>query len=136
MNIFISQIFIFVCNSIISVIYYKVYNELPGVGADAKTLISVIYYNMYNVTKWAQRAHQNGRKRCTGNTPHLAALRRTRNGATVQRATLHTWQHRGTRNGATVQRATLHTWHHRGTRNENKKNGLQLAARERLKHSI
>ena len=40
MNIFISQIFIFVCNSI----------------------ISVIYYNMYNVTKWAPfEAHQDGR---------------------------------------------------------------------------
>lgn len=97
MNIFISQIFIFVCNSIISVIYYKVYNELPGVGADAKTLISVIYYNMYNVTKWAQRAHQNGRKRCTGNTPHLAPSRH---------------------------------------QERKQKNGLQLAARERLKHSI
>lgn len=127
MNIFISQIFIFVCNSIISVIYYKVYNELPGVGADAKTLISVIYYNMYNVTKWAQRAHQNGRKRCTGNTPHLAASRRTRNGAKVQTGnTPHLAALRRTRTGATVQRKTLHTWHHRGTRNENKKTGCNL----------
>lgn len=30
MNIFISQIFIFVYNSLISVMYYKGYNELPG----------------------------------------------------------------------------------------------------------
>lgn len=27
--------------------FYKVYNELPGVGAAIKTLISVILYNMY-----------------------------------------------------------------------------------------
>lgn len=33
----------------ISVICYKAYNELPRVGAAAKTLISVIFYNMYNV---------------------------------------------------------------------------------------
>lgn len=33
----------------ISVICYKAYNELPGVGTTAKTLISVIFYNMYNV---------------------------------------------------------------------------------------
>ena len=29
---------------------YKVYNELPKMGTDAKALISMIYY-MYNVTK-------------------------------------------------------------------------------------
>lgn len=51
MNIFISQTFLFVNNSLISVIYYKAYNELPGVGTAAKSLKSVIYYNMYNVTK-------------------------------------------------------------------------------------
>lgn len=35
MNIFISQIFIFVYNSLISVMYYKGYNELPGVDTAA-----------------------------------------------------------------------------------------------------
>ena len=48
-NIFILQIFAFVYNSLISVMPYKVYNELPGVGTTAKTLISVIYYNVYNM---------------------------------------------------------------------------------------
>lgn len=28
--------------------FYKVYNELPGVEAAIKTLISVILYNMYH----------------------------------------------------------------------------------------
>ena len=32
--------------------FYKVYNELPGVGTTAKTLISVIYYNVYNMMEW------------------------------------------------------------------------------------
>lgn len=31
---------------------YKVYNELPKMGTDAKALISMIYY-MYNVTREA-----------------------------------------------------------------------------------
>lgn len=34
---------------------YKVYNELPKMGTDAKALISMIYY-MYNVTKEAPGA--------------------------------------------------------------------------------
>ena len=33
---FVTQIFIFVYNSLISVMSYKVYNELPGVGTAAK----------------------------------------------------------------------------------------------------
>ena len=41
----------FVYKSLISVMPYKVYNELTGVGTAAKTLKSVICYNMYNVTK-------------------------------------------------------------------------------------
>ena len=48
-NIFVTQIFIFVCNSLISVMSYKVYNELPGVGNGAKSLISEIYHNVYNI---------------------------------------------------------------------------------------
>ena len=56
-NIFILQIFAFVYNSLISVMPYKVYNELPGVGTTAKTLISVIYYNVCNVIEWR---HQYG----------------------------------------------------------------------------
>ena len=36
MNIFISQIFVFVHNFLISVMCYKVYNELPGAGTAAK----------------------------------------------------------------------------------------------------
>ena len=48
-NIFILQIFAFVYNSLISVMPYKVYNELPGVWNGAKSLISVIYYKYYNV---------------------------------------------------------------------------------------
>ena len=60
----------FVYNSLISVMPYKVYNELPGVWAAAKTLISVIYYNMYNVTKWAQMVHQERRKGAPAATPH------------------------------------------------------------------
>ena len=35
-NIFVTQIFIFVYNSLISVMFYKVYNELPVVGTAAK----------------------------------------------------------------------------------------------------
>ena len=31
---------------------YKVYNELPGVDTTAKTIISVIYYNVYNMMGW------------------------------------------------------------------------------------
>ena len=73
-SIFVTQIFIFVYNSLISVIPYKVYNELPGVGTTAKTLFSVIYYNVYNLTNLAQMVHQERRK-----------------GAPA--ATLHTWQH-------------------------------------------
>ena len=48
-NIFVTQIFIFVYNSLISVMSYKVYNELPGVGNGAKSLISEIYHNVYNI---------------------------------------------------------------------------------------
>ena len=86
-------LFTFVYNSLISVIYYKVYNEPPGVGTATKILISVIYYNVYNVMGWAPGSRKGG----TG-------------------AILHAWHHRGTRQGAKVQRATLHTRHHRGTR--------------------
>lgn len=39
---------------------YKVYNELPGVGATAKTLIPVIYYNVYNMMGWTPRTGANG----------------------------------------------------------------------------
>ena len=48
-SIFVTQIFIFVYNSLISVMSYKVYNELPGVGNGAKSLISEIYHNVYNI---------------------------------------------------------------------------------------
>ena len=60
----------FVYNSLISVMPYKVYNELPGVWAAAKTLISVIYYNMYNVIKWAQIVYQERRKGAPAATIH------------------------------------------------------------------
>ena len=80
----------FVYNSLISVMPYKVYNELPGVWAAAKTLISVIYYNMYNITKWAQMVHQDGRKICTGNTPHLTASRHQERRKGSPAATIHT----------------------------------------------
>lgn len=118
MNIFISQIFIFVCNSIISVIYYKVYNELPGVGADAKTLISVIYYNIYNVTKWAPfEAHQERRKWCNGQQSKPGSIEAP---GTAQRG----------HGGNTPHLAAL--------RHQTKKNGLQTCSpsRERLKHPI
>ena len=52
-------LFTFVYNSLISVIPYKVYNELPGVGNGAKSLISEIYHNVYNMIEWR---HQDGRK--------------------------------------------------------------------------
>lgn len=39
----------FVYKYLISVMPYKVYNELPGVGNGAKSLISEIYHNRYNV---------------------------------------------------------------------------------------
>ena len=58
-NVFILQIFIFVYNSLISVMPYKVYNELPGVWNGAKSLISEIYHNVYNMMEWG---HQDGRK--------------------------------------------------------------------------
>ena len=48
-SIFVTQIFIFVYNSIISVMSYKVYNERPGVWNVAKSLISEIYHNVCNV---------------------------------------------------------------------------------------
>lgn len=32
--------------------FYKVYNELPDVWNGAKSLISVIYYNVYNMMEW------------------------------------------------------------------------------------
>ena len=38
-SIFVIQIFIFVYNSLISVMSYKVYNELPGVGTAANSKI-------------------------------------------------------------------------------------------------
>ena len=59
-------LFTFIYNSLISVIYYKVYNEPPGVGSATKTLISVIYYNVYNIMGWAP----GGRKCGTGATLH------------------------------------------------------------------
>ena len=43
----------FVCNSLISVMLYKIHNELPGVGTVAKSLISVILYNVCNAEWWA-----------------------------------------------------------------------------------
>ena len=109
-------LFTFVYNSLISVIYYKVYNEPPGVGTATKILISVIYYNVYNVMGWAPGSRKGG----TGAILHAWHHRGTRQGAKVQRATLHTRHHRGARQGAKVQRATLHTRHHRGTRNGRK----------------
>ena len=48
-SIFVTQIFIFVYNSIISVMSYKVYDELPGVGTTDNALISVICHNVCNV---------------------------------------------------------------------------------------
>ena len=80
----------FVYNSLISVMPYKVYNELPVVCMAAKTLKSVICYNMYNVTKWAQMVHQEGRKICTGNTPHLTASRNQERRKWAPAATIHT----------------------------------------------
>ena len=50
--IFTTQIFIFVYNSLISVMSYKVYNKPPGVWNGAKSLISVIYYDVYNMMEW------------------------------------------------------------------------------------
>ena len=60
----------FVYKSLISVMPYKVYNELAGVCMAAKTLKSVICYNMYNVTKWAQMVHQERRKGAPAATLH------------------------------------------------------------------
>lgn len=41
---------IYIClQFLISVMSYKVYNGLSGVGLAATALISVIYYNVYNV---------------------------------------------------------------------------------------
>ena len=72
-------LFTFVYNSLISVMPYKVYNELPGVGTAAKkALKSVIYYNVHNMMEWR---HQDGRKWHTG-------------------VILHPCQHGGTRTGA------------------------------------
>ena len=106
-------LFTFVYNSLISVIYYKVYNEPPGVGTATKILISVIYYNVYNVMGWAPGSRKGG----TG-------------------AILHAWQHRGTRQGAKVQRATLHTRHHRGTRNGRKQKNRRPDGRRFLNRFI
>ena len=125
MNIFISQIFIFVCNSIISVIYYKVYNELPGVGTAAKTLISVKYYNMYNVTKWAPfEAHQDGRNgaRVQHSTPgSIEAPGTAQKGHRLQHSTPGSIEaHQERRNGAPGN-----TPHLAALRHQTKKNGLQ-----------
>ena len=73
----------FVYNSLISVMPYKVYNELTGVGTTAKTLISVIYYNLYNMMEWGTRTGANG----------------------TRGVILHPCQHRGTRTGANGTRA-------------------------------
>ena len=68
-SIFVTQIFIFVYNSLISVMSYKVYNELPGVGNGGKTLKSVIYYNMYNMTGWTPGTGANGTGRNSPSVP-------------------------------------------------------------------
>lgn len=125
-------LFTFVYNSLISVIYYKVYNEPPGVGTATKILISVIYYNVYNVMGWAPGSRKGG----TGAILHAWQHRGTRQGAKVQRATLHTRHHRGARQGAKVQRATLHTRHHRGTRNGRKQKNRRPDGRRFLNRFI
>ena len=48
--------------------FYKVYNELPGVWNGANYLISVIYYNVYNMMECG---HQYGQMCSRGNTPFL-----------------------------------------------------------------
>ena len=65
-------IFIFVYNSLISVMLYKIYNELSGVWNGAKSLISEIYHNVYS------------------NTPHLTASRHQERRKGAPAATLHT----------------------------------------------
>ena len=50
----------FVYNSLISVMPYKVYNELPGVWNGAKSLISEIYHNVYNMVEYSSQTGAKG----------------------------------------------------------------------------
>ena len=107
--------------------FYKVYNELPGVSTLPKTLISVICYNAYNLMEWGTRA---GAMCSRGNTPCLMPTGH-QTGANVQ-----PWQYSlpdangDTRRAQMCSRGNtpclLPTGHQTGAKT---KNGLQIFCR-------
>ena len=99
-NIFILQMFSFINNSLISVMPYKAYNKPQEVCNGAKSLISVIYYNVYNMMEWK---HRNGRKWHTGVILHPCQHGGTGTGTKWHACViLHPCQHGGTRTKKTV----------------------------------